>query len=485
MVDGDGDRGRRRGRGRGRGRGRRRKGRPRLSTGHPLDLHADPYSLIGSSSDTTAPTNGRLPPIATTTPSCQEPQIHMMPTPGVPRSCTQQANEPSNTASHGVQSDPAIGAPSRAGSCGERQTTSNSTQDAQGQGTSTATGHSSTSDPKLRYDGAKCWHPPKPGLKRISQVFKENYNKPWLSFDEADDDTRKIWWTEWRKCFDIIDTEEDDIYQAGGLGLPSACEVKNTAARKSTRGTSLHTAGGTTFLEARLHLNHSLGRPSRMDEFFKHTHTRKEDRTQWVDEHSRKTKDIFQERMFQVEQERHAAIEAGVIDPPPVSEESIWIETVVRPRVDGPTTTTSIDVLDLRERITILNREVEQHAAKYRELEDHYQREKREWQQTVESLCEDLNTSNSQMDQFSHQLSSLTEYVRAIGPSSSGSRVPPPPPFTFPNSQKSTAPTPVPTPAPGRKLPPILQRPGQPQNSQKEDDSDDFDDSDDYLDEYE
>ncbi|XLT90685.1 hypothetical protein HN873_012360, partial [Arachis hypogaea] len=42
------------------------------------------------------------------------------------------------------------------------------------------------------------WHPLKPGLKRISQVFRENYNKPWLSFDEADDDTRKIWWTEWR-----------------------------------------------------------------------------------------------------------------------------------------------------------------------------------------------------------------------------------------------------------------------------------------------
>ncbi|QHO21103.1 uncharacterized protein DS421_11g343750 [Arachis hypogaea] len=163
--------------------------------------------------------------------------------------------------------------------------------------------------------------------------------------------------------------------------------------------------GGLGFL-----MNHSLGRQSRMDEFFEHTHTRKEDRTQWVDEHSQKTKDIFQERMFQAEQERQAAIEAGVINPPPVSEESIWIET---------------------------------------------------------------------MDQFSHQLSSLTEYVRAMGLSSSGSCVPPPPPFTFPSSQKSTAP------APGRKLPPILQRPGQPQSSQREDDSDDFDDSDDYLDEYE
>ncbi|XP_020959169.1 uncharacterized protein LOC107641901 [Arachis ipaensis] len=225
-----------------------------------------------------------------------------------------------------------------------------------------------------------------------------------------------------------------------------------------------------------------------MDEFFEHTHTRKEDRTQWVDEHS---------RMAKAEQKRQAAIEAGVTDPPPVSEESIWIETVggkrrgrvygmgevrnssmVRPRVDGPTTTTSTDVLDLREQIIILNREVEQHAAKYRELEDRYQREKREWQQTVESLREDLNTSNSQMDQFSHQLSSLIEYVRAMGPSSSGSRVPPPPPFTFPSSQKSAAPR--------RKLPPILQPLGQSQGAHMEDNSDDLDDSDeDYLDEYE
>ncbi|RYQ84216.1 hypothetical protein Ahy_B10g103279 [Arachis hypogaea] len=194
-----------------------------------------------------------------------------------------------------------------------------------------------------------------------------------------------------------------------------------------------------------------------MDEFFEHTHTHKEDMTQWVDEHSRKTKDIFQERMFQAKQERQAAIEAGVTDPPPVSEESIWIETVVekrrsrvysmaevkdsslvRPRVDGPTTTTSTNVLDLREQITILNRKVEQHAAKPL---------KREWQQTVESLHEDLNTSNSQIDQFSHQLNSLTEYVRAMSSSSSGSRVPTPPPFTFPSSQKSTTPVPAPAPA--------------------------------------
>ena len=47
MVGRDGDR----------GRGRGRKGKPRLSTGQPLDLHADPYSLVGSSSDTTGYVN--------------------------------------------------------------------------------------------------------------------------------------------------------------------------------------------------------------------------------------------------------------------------------------------------------------------------------------------------------------------------------------------------------------------------------------------
>ncbi|RYR62441.1 hypothetical protein Ahy_A04g020031 [Arachis hypogaea] len=53
----------------GRGCGRGRKGTPRHFTGHPLDLHADPYTLIGSSSGTTVPTSGRPPPIATITPS--------------------------------------------------------------------------------------------------------------------------------------------------------------------------------------------------------------------------------------------------------------------------------------------------------------------------------------------------------------------------------------------------------------------------------
>ncbi|KAL4329163.1 hypothetical protein AHAS_Ahas13G0272600 [Arachis hypogaea] len=275
MVGRDGDHNRSCGRGRG------RKGRPRLSTGHPFDLHADPYTLVGSSSGTTAPTNERPAPIATTTLFRQESQIHMMPTPSVARSCTQQANEPSNTTSHGVQSDPAIG-----------------------QGTSAATGHSSTSAPKLRYDDAKCWHPPKPGLKRISQVFKKNCNKPWLSFDETEDDTRKIWWTEWRINF-IYLVLQDDIYQtwrfraakhlrgmlhairkkgAHPYWIPPEVlgelmrrwntnayrqlQARNTAARKSTRDTSLHTAGSTTFPEVRLRLNHSLGRPSRMDEFF-------------------------------------------------------------------------------------------------------------------------------------------------------------------------------------------------------------------------
>ncbi|QHO38475.1 uncharacterized protein DS421_4g120700 [Arachis hypogaea] len=37
----------------------------------------------------------------------------------------------------------------------------------------------------------------------------------------------------------------------GGLGQPSTYEARNTTARKSTRGTSLHTAGGATFPDVR------------------------------------------------------------------------------------------------------------------------------------------------------------------------------------------------------------------------------------------
>ncbi|RYR29874.1 hypothetical protein Ahy_B01g054467 [Arachis hypogaea] len=356
MVGRDGDRGR----GCGHGRGRGRKGRPRLSTGHPLDLHADPYTLVGSSSGMTVATNRRPPPIATTTPSRQEPQIHMMPTPGVPRSCTQQANEPSNTASHGV------------------------------------------------------WHPLKPGLKRISQVFKENY-KSWLNFDEADDDTQKIWWTEWRKCFDILDTEDDDIYQAWRFRAAKRLRGMLHAIRK--KGARPYWIPPEVLGELMRRWDTDVYRQlqgekyicQEIDSRYLHSHCRRH--------HLSRSEDIFQERMFQAKQKRQAVIKAGVTDPPPISEESIWIETVggkrrgrvygmgevrdssmVRPRVDGPTTTTNADVLDLRERITILNRKVEQHAANYRELEDRHQREKREWQQTVESLREDLNTGNSQMD---------------------------------------------------------------------------------------
>ncbi|KAL4365665.1 hypothetical protein AHAS_Ahas07G0128800 [Arachis hypogaea] len=78
------------------------KGRPRLFTGCSRNLHAGPYTLVESSTGVTVSTSGRPPPIATTTPSRQESQIPMMPTLSAPRSCAQQANEPPNTASHGV-----------------------------------------------------------------------------------------------------------------------------------------------------------------------------------------------------------------------------------------------------------------------------------------------------------------------------------------------------------------------------------------------
>ncbi|RYR58510.1 hypothetical protein Ahy_A05g024310 [Arachis hypogaea] len=54
-----------------------------------------------------------------------------------------------------------------------------------------------------------------------------------------------------------------------------------------------------------------------------HTHSCKEDRTQWVDEHSRKTRIYFKSVFF-----RLSKSEGGVTNPPPVSEESIWIEIV-------------------------------------------------------------------------------------------------------------------------------------------------------------
>ncbi|PWG73842.1 hypothetical protein DF186_20970, partial [Enterococcus hirae] len=81
----------------------------------------------------------------------QKPQIHIIPTPDIPKSYTQQTNKPSNITSHNIKSNPAVIIPSRTESYKKKQTTSNSTQNTQNQKTSTATDHSSINAPKLRY----------------------------------------------------------------------------------------------------------------------------------------------------------------------------------------------------------------------------------------------------------------------------------------------------------------------------------------------
>ncbi|MED6111098.1 hypothetical protein PIB30_049344 [Stylosanthes scabra] len=114
----------------------------------------------------------------------------------------------------------------------------------------------------------------------------------------------------------------------------------NKRNRASSMGGSLHTEGSTTYEATR----------ERMSEVFARTHTRKEDR-EWVDKLFADVNDAYDAELKTLQDKRQAIIDARGPEPPPSTRPLYHDDDDI---ASGPP--------DLREQVTLLNREITQHA---------------------------------------------------------------------------------------------------------------------------
>jgi len=184
--------------------------------------------------------------------------------------------------------------------------------------------------------------------------------------------------------------------------------------------------------------------------------------------------------MAKAEEERAAQVAAGQSDPPLVSQDEIWVQTVggrKRGRVYGMgrvnTTTTprfaddptpdemsTASGPDMREQITLLNRELtrqmqqqDEQQTRYADLEARYHAEREEWKLTHErqqleitrqqgeitrqrgeitQLQHSFATQNAEVSDLKSTVSQLYTFMQSMQGSSSsgGAQLPPPPPLT-------------------------------------------------------
>ncbi|MED6175766.1 hypothetical protein PIB30_081430 [Stylosanthes scabra] len=71
-----------------------------------------------------------------------------------------------------------------------------------------------------------------------------------------------------------------------------------------------------------------LGHDPTQTELFEWTHTKKKDWGQWVDERPQNANDLFWAELKRLEEERAALILVGALEPPPISEDEVWVRTV-------------------------------------------------------------------------------------------------------------------------------------------------------------
>ncbi|MED6149266.1 hypothetical protein PIB30_060746 [Stylosanthes scabra] len=179
-----------------------------------------------------------------------------------------------------------------------------------------------------------------------------------------------------------------------------------------------------------------LGRTPTQSEVFARTHTRKEDR-EWVDK-----------RSSDVNDERQAAIDAGGPVPPPIDEAKVWPRVAggrKRGRVYGMGVVPSHkypplfsdpdddDISsgppDLREQVTLLNREISQQAEAHAQSLAAVEAICAEKVRTMESIVQTQPQEVSDLRRaYSDMYSFLTQMRSGASGSGSMPDMPPPPP---------------------------------------------------------
>ncbi|MED6193593.1 hypothetical protein PIB30_021069 [Stylosanthes scabra] len=238
------------------------------------------------------------------------------------------------------------------------------------------------------------------------------------AFSMASDHAIHFWWDRWRAFFRLQRGYEFAIYESWRMraaktlremmheihnkGAPHGWiredpwdrllefwrqkdfkKLKQTNKRNqaSETGGSRHTGGSTTYEATRERMVLELGRTPTQSEVFATTHTRKEDLL-WVDRWSEDFNvTTFLAELKRMQTERRVIIDTGGPEPPPIDEDAVWARIAAsykRGRIYGNGVVpshkypaffadlddddTAIGRPDLRERVTLLTRELTQQA---------------------------------------------------------------------------------------------------------------------------
>ncbi|MED6160836.1 hypothetical protein PIB30_055037 [Stylosanthes scabra] len=170
-----------------------------------------------------------------------------------------------------------------------------------------------------------------------------------------------------------------------------AMQRANKSNHASNTGGSLHTGGpgggSITYPATAKKMAAEIGRVPSQSEVFMRIHTRKKDRGQFVDECSEQQIELHKAEMKRFEDERAARIDASESAGPPIDEDEVWdkidggrkrgrvygkgkVPKRPAPRLVDPEDASTCSGLDVREHITLMNKEIQQQAKAYkREME--------------------------------------------------------------------------------------------------------------------
>ncbi|MED6149818.1 hypothetical protein PIB30_066268 [Stylosanthes scabra] len=202
-----------------------------------------------------------------------------------------------------------------------------------------------------------------------------------------------------------------------------ALKRTNKANRASSADGSLHTGGSITYPATAEKMLEELGCTPTQSEVFTRTHTKKKDRGQWVDWRAEEANQQYEEELKRLEEERAALIAVGC---PEVAGSRKRGRVYGRDKVPSrlkPTAYDSDDLstasgpVDMREEVTLLNRELTQQAEEHRQ----------EVQALSDRHAAQIKSNVSQMYSFMQNMQA--------GSASSSAEMPPPMPPPSPPFQ--------------------------------------------------
>ncbi|MED6222141.1 hypothetical protein PIB30_061615 [Stylosanthes scabra] len=448
------------GRGGGQGRGTGCRGRPKKKTGVPLNLGGPPPPTVNTPTTTTGTTSQTT---GDTIRSASDglPPTRMIPIPGH-RSQSYSGSDrtpPPPPPSPSPQLQPTQSQPQS--HVLHPNTPHVRRPDTEASGDPAA---SSTLDTcqELSFDGSSCWFPPRVGTEYISEIYYNHYKWYVPVFSMAPEHVRQFWWNQFRSHFRFRKGEEEKMYRAWRAraakrlrdlfyeirkeGAPTdwippdilvrlkeywasedfaKVSKRGKQARASVTCGSLHTGGSTTI-------------PA-----------------------TSKKMDLYLKNKSRAEEARATLISQGASDTPPISDEEIWTQTVGgrkrgcvygMGRVPADTLPHSVDECtseecstasrpDLREQITLLNRELARQVeisttqqTRYEELEARYLRERDEWRWTHQRQQQEISRLDGTISEMGSEMRSsigqMWNYMQLVQNSSFGSaQLPPLPSF--------------------------------------------------------